>query len=76
MDQSREQQILVAFGAKLRSLRNERYLSLRDLEAKANVEFSFIGALERAEKTPSLITIIALAEGLEINPSVLVSELE
>lgn len=75
MDQSREQEILSAFGSKLKALRNEKNLTLRQLGLNADIEFSFIGALERAEKTPSLITVIALAEGLGVDPCALLPDI-
>ena len=53
-----------AFGAVLRELREERSLTQEALALDAGTERSHISALERAEKGPSLGTILRLAQAL------------
>lgn len=57
-----------AFGAVLRELRVERGMTQDLLAEKAGTERSHISALERAEKGPSLGTILSLAEALDVPP--------
>jgi len=55
-----------AFGEVLRELRLERGLTQEALALDAGTERSHISALERAEKGPSLATILRLAQALGI----------
>ena len=54
------------FGAKVRYLRKSANLSQIQLAEKSDLNFNFIGQIERAETNPSLETIIAIAGGLEV----------
>lgn len=55
------------FGAKLRYIRMSKKLSQLQLAEKAELNFNFIGQIERAETNPTLKTIITIAEALEMN---------
>jgi transcriptional regulator with XRE-family HTH domain len=65
-----------AFGQVLRSVRESRDLSQEELAARAGYHRTYIGQLERGEKSPSLRTIFNLSSTLEVNPSVLVRRVE
>lgn len=65
-----------AFGEVLRELREERGLTQEGLALDAGTERSHISALERAEKGPSLGTILRLAEALGISAGEIVSRVE
>jgi transcriptional regulator with XRE-family HTH domain len=71
MDQSREQSILLEFGKKLKALRLERNLSTRQLALNADLEYGYINELEHGKKNPSVITILSLADGLSVDPCIL-----
>jgi len=55
------------FGAKLRYIRMSKKLSQIQLAEKAELNFNFIGQIERAETNPTLKTIITIAEALEMD---------
>lgn len=55
------------FGAKLRYIRMSKKLSQLQLAEKAELNFNFIGQIERAETNPTLKTIITIAEALEMD---------
>lgn len=59
--------VQLKFGAKLRYLRMTKKLSQLHLAEKAGLNFNFIGQIERAETNPTLKTVIALAEALEMD---------
>ena len=66
MEEIRKDQLLKSFGAHLKQLRNSKNVSLRILEQLCNVEHSQIHKIEKGISSPTLITMIALAEGLEV----------
>ena len=55
-----------AFGAVLQELRAQKRLTQEALALEAGTERSHISALERAEKGPSLGTILRLAQALNM----------
>lgn len=57
------------FGEKLREIRLERGMTLRDLADKVNVNFSYLSKIEnnKLEYTPSMDTIRAIAKALEVD---------
>jgi len=65
-----------AFGRVLRAIRLSRSLSQDDLGAKSGYHRTYIGQLERGEKSPSLRTIFNLASTLEVTPAAIVREVE
>ncbi len=66
MEEIRKDQLLKSFGAHLKELRNRKNVSLRVLEQLCNVEHSQIHKIEKGISSPTLITMVALAEGLKI----------
>jgi len=65
-----------AFGEVLRELREERDLTQEALALEAGTERSHISALERAEKGPSLATILRLSRALSVPASDLIERVE
>ena len=53
-------------GDRIRSLRKERRLSQEELGAKANLHYTYIGAVERGEKNCSITTLARIAQGLNV----------
>lgn len=53
------------FGQKIKDLRLKNDYSLRDLEAKSGVSYSFISSIEKGRFSPSRDTVISLAEALK-----------
>lgn len=66
----------VAFGRVLRKIRNDSKLSQDDLGAKSGYHRTYIGQLERGEKSPSLRTLFNVAASLGVAPSRIVKGVE
>jgi transcriptional regulator with XRE-family HTH domain len=62
------------FGGTVRRLRKARGLSQEALAERANLAADYLGFIERGENVPSLIAILKLARGLEVDASQLVAE--
>jgi transcriptional regulator with XRE-family HTH domain len=59
------EQLVINVGRKIRELREQRGLTLRQLSAKADVSASTIQKIERNLISPSLGTVLRIAKGLE-----------
>lgn len=68
MNLSREDKVLRAFGANLKKTRQARELSTRALADLADLDYSNINEIEKGKNNPTLITILALAEALGVDP--------
>ena len=65
-----------AFGRVLRGLRAKQSISQEALAHTAGYHRTYIGQLERGEKSPSLETIFALTASLSVSPSEMIREIE
>lgn len=65
-----------AFGQVLLELRKQRGLTPEALAFDAGTERSHISALERAEKGPSLGTLLKLGQALGISAAEMISKVE
>ena len=68
--------IAVAFGLAVRRLRSKAGLSQEALAANAELSRGMIYYVERGERQPTLMTIVALARALDLRPSELVQEID
>lgn len=59
---------LKKFGANLKKLRTEKGLSMRELAALCDVDFSKIGKLETNQGNITITTLFEIAEGLGVHP--------
>ncbi|MFZ0771758.1 MAG: helix-turn-helix transcriptional regulator [Candidatus Sulfotelmatobacter sp.] len=66
----------IAFGRELRNLRLKHKISQEELGARSGYHRTYIGQLERGEKSPSLRTLFDLAATLGFLPSTLVRTIE
>lgn len=73
MSNTRDEKTLVAFGAHLQKIRKRKKVSLRKLEGLADVDYSEIHRIEKGLRNPSLTTLLALANGLDIDPAELIN---
>lgn len=55
------------FGARVVKLRKENGLTQEELDLKARIERSYMGAIERGEKNPTLKKIRGIASALGIH---------
>ncbi len=58
--------LLKVFGEKLRALRKRRNLAQEGLAEVANLHRNEIGVLERGQCAPNLLTLLILADALEV----------
>ena len=65
-----------AFGEVLHELRAKKGMTQEGLALEAGTERSHISALERAEKGPSLSTILRLAQALGMSAGEVISRVE
>lgn len=66
-------EILRDFGRALVKMRAEAGLSQEQLADAAGLHRTYIGGLERAERNPTIVTLVALSKGLGISATVLIS---
>lgn len=64
--------ILKRLGENIKSLRTKKNLSLRQLAAECNIDHSDIAKIEKGEINITILTLVELAKGLEVNPKKLV----
>jgi len=65
-----------AFGEALRRFRTGADLTQEALAARCDLHATYISQLERGLKSPSLVTLVALAEALGVQASELVRVVE
>jgi len=63
------------FGHRVRSQRLELGFSQMELAERIGLHFTFVSSVERGERNVSLHSLLKLADGLELNPAVLVDGL-
>ena len=76
MRTSRQEEVLRAFGAALRTARTRAAVTQEELAERAGLHRTYVGAVERGERNVSLLNIISLAEGLACRPADLLSDLD
>lgn len=64
------------FGKLVRRLRLERCMSQERLGELSGLHRNYIGAIERAERTPSIVSANRLAKGLGTTLAAMFSEME
>lgn len=64
------------FGKALRRERDKTELSQEELAAKAGLDRSYVGSVERGERNISLVNIVKLSRALGIPPAKLFNSLE
>lgn len=68
--------IEVVFGHNLRKFREKMGMSQEELAFRSNLDRSYISLLERGRRKPTINTIFALAEQLNVTPSEMVRRVE
>ena len=66
--------MLLKFGRGVRHLREKLGLSQEDFAELVNVHRTYVGMIERGEKSPTLGTVAAWARGFHMKPSQLLSQ--
>jgi transcriptional regulator with XRE-family HTH domain len=73
---SDSQDIRAAFGNAVRRIRLRQNVSQERLAGEADLDRSYVGAVERGERNPGLIVIKKIAAALGVSLSVLFAECE
>ena len=55
------------FGERIRTLRREKDMTLRDLADKLNIPFTTLGNYEREDREPNVSTFLALADFFDVS---------
>jgi transcriptional regulator with XRE-family HTH domain len=66
----------VAFGLAVRWFREERRLSQEALAHPAGLHPTYVGQIERGEKSPTIATVFRLSRALEVAPAELMRSAE
>jgi DNA (cytosine-5)-methyltransferase 1 len=66
----------VAFGHRLRQLREQVGISQEELSLRSGLHRTYIGGVERAEKNPTIQNVARLAKALGVEPSALVRAID
>ena len=68
--------VLQRFGTTLRELRLDARLSQEELAAKAGLDRTYVGGVERGERNIALVNICRLAGALDVPSSKLLANLD
>lgn len=66
----------IAFGELLQELREDRGLSQAQLALECELDQTFISLIEQGKRQPSLISLFALCDALEIEPESVIKRLK
>lgn len=66
--------VTAGLGGRVRALRLERGLSLRTVATAAQISPSLLSQIERGEASPSLVSLVAIADALVVRPGVLLDD--
>lgn len=66
--------LAVGVGGRIRTLRLTRGLSLRAAAAAAQISPSLLSQIERGEASPSLVSLVAIADALAVRPGALLDD--
>ncbi len=70
-----EKELLLRFGRGIRRLRERQGQSQEDFAELVDVHRTYVGMLERGEKSPTLGTVTAWAKAFGLRPSELLREI-
>ena len=59
------------FGKKVAEMRKMQHLSQEELADRCNIHRTYIGSIERGEKSPTLNTVEKIANGLNVDISII-----
>lgn len=68
--------VVIEFGRRLRAVREATGVSQERLAHICGLDRTYIGVIERGKKNPSLVTIVRIATGLQVDPAELVRGLK
>ena len=68
MGKDPQQEYLKSFGKNLKTIREAKGISQRGLASLCTIDHSDISKIEKGERNITLLTILELAEALEVKP--------
>lgn len=68
--------IVEAFGSVLRKYRKAANLSQEQLALECNLDRTYIGLLERAQRQPTISTLFVISKALNISPHIIIEDVE
>ncbi len=71
-----ESSLATTLGQVLRQVREDSGISQEHLAADCGLDRTYISLIERGQRNPTLKTVFALCEALEIAPSKLIRKIE
>ena len=71
-----EERDLLALGREIRRHRNAKGLSQEKLAELAGLNRNYIGFVERAERSPRVMTIFRIARALDLHPGELIRDMK
>jgi DNA-binding XRE family transcriptional regulator len=74
MNNLRDKELLIKFGDRLKTIRNERNMTLEQLAFASDIEISQVHRVEKGSINPTLSTLSALAKGLEMSIAELIGD--
>lgn len=74
MNNLRDKELLIKFGERLKTIRNERNMTLEQLAFASDVEISQVHRIEKGSINPTLSTLSALAKGLDMTIAELIGD--
>ncbi len=74
MDKEQQREVKRRFGARLHQLRKARDMTQEDVAFAANLDRSYLSAIERGKKNVSLVNIHRIADALEVGTGELFGE--
>lgn len=76
LSQKRQHPVLVSLGDSIRRLRLEKEISQEKLALLAEIDRSYMGRIERGTITSALLTLVKMADALEVSVAELMIESE
>jgi len=64
--ENRDQKIKELLGSRIRTLRNIKKWSQQDLGERADINYKFLGEIERGQQNPSFHVLVKIADALEV----------
>jgi ribosome-binding protein aMBF1 (putative translation factor) len=74
INKKKKNPILIEFAAKVRNRRHALTLTQEQLAERADFHVNYIGGIERAERNPSITSLLALAKALKCHGKDLLPE--
>lgn len=68
--------VLKRFGNNIRAKREAKELSQEDLAAKAELDRTYVGGVERGERNPTILSALRIAKALKTSVSELCEGIE